>query len=125
MLKLFLSMIGLTLQERAKNQFLKDRTPFQFEFIVQDIHSLEPTVKCMHVVDYGTGIMLHELAEEGLSTGNNSLRLLRRINDLSDESFLSALKVMPSHLPTIKRVEEMKRKKDKDKLFKKEAEVYE
>jgi hypothetical protein len=122
MLKLFLSMIGLTLHERAKNQFMKDRTPFQFEFIVQDIHSLEPTVKCMHVVDYGTGIMLHELAEEGYNArGGHSLRLLRRIKDLSDESFLNALKVMPSHLETVKKVEEMKKMKDKDKLYQKEV----
>lgn len=124
-MKLFLSMIGLTLHDRAMNQFMKDRDPFRFEFIVQDIRSLEPTVKCMHVVDYGTGLMLHELAEEGYSTGSNSLRLLRRIKDLSDESFLNALKVMPSHLETVRKVEEMNKNKEKDKLYKKEIGIYE
>ena len=114
-------MIGLTLQDRAMKQFMSDRTPFQFEFIVQDIHSLEPTVKSMHVVDYGTGVMLHELAEEGYSTGSNSLRLLHRIQDLSDESFQKALKVMPSHIKTVKKVEEINMIKGKDKLYRKEA----
>lgn len=103
-------MIGLTLADRVMNQFMTDTSPFQFEFIVQDINSLEPTVKCMHVVDYGAGVMLHELAEEGKANGRQSSRVLQRMEDLSDASFLQALKAMPSHAATVQKVEEINKK---------------
>jgi hypothetical protein len=120
MLKLFIGMIGLTLHERTMTQFFKDRSPFEFEFIVQDITTLEPTVKSMHKVDYGTGLMLHEFAADGYSSGGLSVRLLQRIEELSGESFMKALKVMPSHSATVKKVEEITNRKKKYKLLRKE-----
>mmetsp|Transcript_9515 Transcript_9515/g.17842 ORF Transcript_9515/g.17842 Transcript_9515/m.17842 type:complete len:990 (+) Transcript_9515:148-3117(+) len=116
MLKMFVGVIGLTLHDRAMNQFMNDESPFQFEFIVQDIASLEPTVKSMHVVDYGTGLMLHELAAEGHATGEISERLLQRIQELADKSFLDAYKVMPSHASTVQRVEEIWKKNKEREL---------
>ena len=38
MIKMFLAMIGLSLHEKSMNQFMKDRNPYQFEFIVQGIN---------------------------------------------------------------------------------------
>ena len=109
-------MIGLTLNDRAMTQFMKDAKPVNFEFIVQDIYSIEPTVKCMHVVDFGTGIMLQELAEEGNSTGNLSQRFLHRIESMADDSFLRALKAMPSHTETADKVKLINEIRSRDKL---------
>ena len=74
----------------------------------------------MHVVNFGTGLMLNDLVEDGYNSGSKSLRLLQRAQDFSDESFLSAEKAMPTHIETVKRVAKVKEKKNKDKYFRKE-----
>jgi hypothetical protein len=59
---------------------------------------LEPKVKCMHIVDYGTGIMLQELAENKEHQGGD-VRTIRRLRNLANEHFLGAEKTLPNFAP--------------------------
>lgn len=73
----------------------------KFEFILQDVAYMEPKVKCMHIVDFGTGIMLQELAENKEHQGGD-LRTIRRLRNLANEHFLGAEKTLPNYAPTQK-----------------------
>ena len=72
----------------------------QFEFIMQDIAYLEPKVKCMHIVDFGTGIMLEEFADSREKQGGDQ-RTIRRMRALANEHFAGAERMLPSHSPTM------------------------
>ena len=77
------------------NDFMGDANPLTFEFLVQDIYSIEPTVKYMYSVDFGTGSMLNELADEEQSKGNKPERSIRRLRGVAEEYFRRAMKAMP------------------------------
>ena len=98
---MFVGMVGLTLSPRIMNQFMHQENPFGFKFIEQDILSIEPTVKYMHIVDYGTGIMLQQLAK---NAGNETSEFFSRVNNLANESFLRAQRTMPLHADTAVKV---------------------
>ena len=61
----------------------------------------------MHIVDFGTGIMLQELAENREKQGGD-LRTVRRLRSLATEHFVGAEKALPNHSPT---------KEKKNKMF--------
>jgi hypothetical protein len=79
----------------------------QFEFVVADILSLEPIVKCMHIVSFGAGVNLQEQAELKASHGGDP-RTIARLRTLASEAFSGAELMMPIHQETIIRAREVR-----------------
>jgi len=107
MLKKVLDMIGLKLKEKVMNEFMCDPDPYEFEFDVQDIASLEAKVKYMHIVDFGTGLMLQEMANNRSTLGDDP-KIIARLRSLANEHFLDAERAMPTHKETMERTAKIK-----------------
>lgn len=105
----FIKMIGIRLKDITLQLFLKDKHPNQFEFFVEDIAGMEPIVKYMHIVDYGTGVMLQELADERELRNNypdepyTDVKTIARLRALASDHFFGAEISMPTHSDTLER----------------------
>jgi hypothetical protein len=70
--------------------------------MVEDIESLEPKVKYMHIVDYVSGVMLQDQAASRAAAGDD-IRTITRLRHLAEERFSHAERAMPLHNETCKR----------------------
>lgn len=75
--------------------------------MVEDIESLEPKVKYMHIVDFISGVMLQEQAERRQAAGDD-IRTIARLRQLAGERFQYAEKTMPLHNETCRRSDVIK-----------------
>lgn len=72
--------------------------------MVEDIESLEPKVKYMHIIDFVSGVMLQEQAALRAAAGDDH-RTITRLRELAGERFANAERTMPLHNETCKRSE--------------------
>ena len=128
-------MINLKLKPRVLAQFIAERDPYKviiifllflfflpisnlilysilfksqkFEFMVEDIESLEPKVKYMHIVDFISGVMLQEQADSRQAAGDD-IRTIAILRQLAGERFQHAEKSMPLHNETCRRSDVIK-----------------
>lgn len=75
--------------------------------MVEDIESLEPKVKYMHIVDYVSGVMLQEQADMRQAAGDD-VRTIARLRQLAGERFQYAERAMPLHNETCRRSDVIK-----------------
>jgi hypothetical protein len=75
--------------------------------MVEDIESLEPKVKYMHIVDFVSGVMLQEQAAIRAANGDD-IRTITRLRHLAGERFSHAERTMPLHHETAQRSDVIK-----------------
>lgn len=71
---------------------------------MSDIEALVPRVKYMHIVDFGSGVMLQELADLKVMTGADP-RIVKRLRKMAQHHFQEAEKLMPNHEETHNRAD--------------------
>jgi hypothetical protein len=60
----------------------------------------------MHIIDYGTAVMLQEIADLRESE-NDSKRMIKKLRSVAGEHFEGAQRAHPTHEDTIKRIKEL------------------
>ena len=71
---------------------------------MSDIEALIPRVKYMHIVDFGCGVMLQELADLKMASGGDP-RIVKRLRRMAQQHFQEAEKLMPNHQETQSRAD--------------------
>mmetsp|Transcript_22531 Transcript_22531/g.32926 ORF Transcript_22531/g.32926 Transcript_22531/m.32926 type:complete len:1011 (+) Transcript_22531:60-3092(+) len=98
----FLSVMCLSLKPTVLNQFLEEKSPYGFEFMVEDVERLEPRVKYMHIVDFISGVIMQEQADYRATQGGDP-RTIARLRSLAGDYFSHAEKALPTHKETCDR----------------------
>jgi hypothetical protein len=80
--------------------------PHQYEFIVEDVCRLEARVKYMHIIDYGTAVMLQEIADIK-ATEDFPERTIKKLRSVACDYFHGAQRTFPTHQDTIDRIKEI------------------
>ncbi|CAE7567187.1 unnamed protein product, partial [Symbiodinium microadriaticum] len=106
--ELFLSIMCIRLRSNVSAQFLRDKNPYGFEFVAEDIERIEPRVKYMHVVDYISGCLMQEKAEARAELRDADPRIISRLRSMAGEHFRHAEKTLPLHRETCSRADVMK-----------------
>ncbi|CAN0000068.1 unnamed protein product, partial [Ectocarpus sp. 4 AP-2014] len=87
-------MQAMVLTEDAKAHFYED-SPIGFEFMVSDIHEINPIVRYMHILDYGGGVMLSMQAQRLKAEGKGNARTVERLNGMANQFFITAYRSLP------------------------------
>ncbi|CAM9962933.1 unnamed protein product, partial [Ectocarpus fasciculatus] len=93
-------MQAMVLTEDTRNHFSAD-SPVDFEFMVSDIHEINPIVRYMHILDYGGGVMLSMQAQRLKAEGKGNVgRQVERLNGMANEKFITAYRSLPDDKDT-------------------------
>ncbi|CAM9632019.1 unnamed protein product [Ectocarpus sp. 8 AP-2014] len=85
---------GVVLTEDTKAHFYAD-SPVGFEFMVSDIHEINPIVRYMHILDYGGGVMLSMQAQRLMAEGKGNTRTVERLHGMAKQFFITAYRSLP------------------------------
>ena len=73
---------------------------------MEDICRLEPRVKYMHIIDYGTAVMLQEIADIKAKQDFPE-RTIKKLRSVACDYFRGAQRTFPTHQDTLNRIKEM------------------
>ncbi|CAM9637008.1 unnamed protein product [Ectocarpus sp. 12 AP-2014] len=87
-------MQAMVLTEATKAHFYAD-SPVGFEFMVSDIHEINPIVRYMHILDYGGGVMLSMQAQRLIAEDKGDTRRVERLHGMAYQFFITADRSLP------------------------------